>query len=570
MSTVIEPEEISVINKSKNDDILTDHDQNMVDDTEQDIPTDEEIESLEQFQKNSLKNPEKLKKTKKSKKNLWIIVIAILLLLSVILVGLYFVNNLFNSTKSSSNSTSTGQTGNFTLIKEYGEVFFKEGLNSYTQLDADEKNLPSESFVKVGNGLAHVLFANNSLVSLDSNSEIQIKTDATGINIDQLAGSTWNRVKKLTSGESYKVKTPSALATVRGTKFGVELSKKNPRDLSGFYTTEGTITVGQLGKDNQEVTKDEVVSPGFIEIKPIGQDNAISKGNLLAQDIQGRWYMRNRVIDKLFDARSRIDIIDFIKNIRSSGDLQRITKDNQSNTKKENCLELLDQSNIIKQDAGFIKISSPKDASEFKPSDTITFTSSSTDPCTTKPFDTEKIRWYLNTSVSPFGTGSTAIQKDLTPGEYNVTVKVSVAGKELSDSIRFKIIGPSSSSSSSSKVVVNQAPVVKITSPQEGAIVTAIETNLTPANTYKYQFTISVTATDPEDGIIPGNKITWLASGAGAGSSGDGTNYTVYCYRYVAPNAAVVPPPTPCTITVTATDSGGKSSSDTITIKIVN
>jgi hypothetical protein len=568
MPSVIEPEEISAINQPADEDVLNHEVVETNKPQEEVMPTDEEIENLEKQPTRNTPQPTNRPQKKKSKKNLWIILIAVLLLISLLLVGFYFAKNLFSNSKSSASSTSAGTTGNFTLIKESGEVFFKEGTNSYTQLDADEKDLSSESFVKVGTGAAHVLLANNSLISLDNNSEIQIKTDSTGTNINQLAGSTWNRVKKLTSGESYKVQTPSALATVRGTKFGVELNKKNPRDLSGFYTVEGTVNVGQLGKDNQEVTKDEVVSPGFIEVKPIGQDNAINKGNLLGEDIQGRWFMRNRVIDKLFDARSRVDIQDFIKNIRGSADLLRITNDNKSNTKKENCLELLDQSNIIKQDAGFIKISSPKDASEFKPTDTITFTSSSTDPCTTKPFDTNKIRWYLNTSTSPFGTGSTAIQKDLTPGEYNVSVKVTVAGKELTDSIRFKVIGPSSSSSSSSsssKAAANQPPTITINDPKAG-LYTA-PTNTGPF-TYRYDFTISVTAQDQEDGALTGGSITWTANSIAPNSAGTGANYNASCYRYSG--ATAVLPPTNCVITVTATDSKGATATATITIQIKN
>lgn len=568
MPSVNEPEEISAVNQPFEEDVLKNQEAEENLPEEELMPTDEEIEELEKIESSTSKVVPAAAKKKKSKKNLWILLIAILLLISLISVGFYFAKNLFSNSKSSAGSTSSGTSGNFTLIKESGEVFFKEGTNSYTQLDADEKDLPSESFVKVGTGAAHVLLSNNSLISLDNNSEIQIKTDSTGTNINQLAGSTWNRVKKLTSGESYKVQTPSALATVRGTKFGVELNKKNPRDLSGFYTVEGTVNVGQLGKDNQEVTKDEIVSPGFIEVKPIGQDNAINKGNLLGEDIQGRWYMRNRVIDKLFDARSRVDIQDFVKNIRGSSDLLRISNDNKSNTKKENCLELLDQSNIIKQDAGFIKISSPKDASEFKPTDTITFTSSSIDPCTTKPFDTNKIRWYLNTSTSPFGTGSTAIQKDLTPGEYNVSVKVTVAGKELTDSIRFKIIGPSSSSSSSSsssKAAVNQPPTIIINSPKAGLFVAS--TTVGPF-TYRYDFTISVTAQDPEDGALTGSSIAWTANSIAPNSAGTGLNYSASCYRYSG--ATAVLPPNDCVITVTATDSKGATAAATVTIQIKN
>lgn len=506
-----------------------------------------------------------------SKNNLWLVVLIVLVVFSLIFAGFSFFNRNSNNNDSANNTNSGLTTSAFTLIKEFGEVSYKEA-DEYVVLNSDEKELKNSSFIKVGNGQAHVLFANNSLLSIDSNSEVQINYENGDTDINQLAGNTWNRVKKLTSNESYTVTTPTALATVRGTKFGVELAK-DPATLAGFYTIEGRVNVSQFGENKKILTNDEITSPQFVEVKKEGQPEAINKGNLLAEENQGRWYSRNRQIDKLYDAVEEMQVPDFLKNIRESKDLQKILLENKGNTKKENCLELLDPSKVIKKEAGFIKIAAPANNAEFKTTDTIQFSTEGLNPCTQNDFDEKEVKWFLNGKAVEFAIGLTAEQKNLEVGDYTVTVKTLVAGKEFSDTINFKVINASSSSSksssssskkSSSSVAVNQAPTVVINSPANGSNVIA-STFVSSSGSdfiWKGAVTLSVSATDPEDGALTGTKITWSMVSSFGSTSGNGSNFTGYCYSDGSSSV-------PCTVTVTATDSKGLSGSKTIVLNVV-
>lgn len=524
--------------------------------------------------------PEVKAADKKPLFNFQSILIVIVILFFLVSAGLYFNSKVFGDKKVVNNTNSSSVAGDkITLIKEFGEVFSKQSENPYTPLNDDEKELSSGSFVKVGNGSAHVLFPNNSLVSIDSNSEIQINYENGNTNINQLAGSTWNRVKKLTSNESYTVTSPTALATVRGTKFAVELSKK-ASDLSGFYTIEGKVNISQLGANKELLTNDEVVSPQFIEVKPFTvKDNPVNKGNLLPEVNQGRWFMRNRDIDKLFDAENNLNITNFIKNIRGSSNLQRILRENKSNTKKENCLELLDQNKIVKKDIGYIKITTPNDNTEFKTTSTIQFTTEGVNPCTNKAFDESQIKWYLDDKAVEFTSGSSAEQKNLPVGDYTVTAKVFISGNELTSSVKFKVVEANKSSSSSSSKssssssssifsssssAANKPPTVVINNPKAG---TFLATTLVSGSLYKYSFVLDVTATDPEDGTLTGSKVVWSANSTSPNSTGNGSNYAVSCYHNFVVTASA-PPPTNCVITVTATDSKGLSASATVTIQV--
>jgi hypothetical protein len=58
------------------------------------------------------------------------------------------------------------------------------------------------------------------------NSELQINLDKkSNININQKKGSSWFKINPLKKGISFKVKTPSAVAGVRGTAFSVLINK---------------------------------------------------------------------------------------------------------------------------------------------------------------------------------------------------------------------------------------------------------------------------------------------------------------------------------------------------------
>lgn len=107
----------------------------------------------------------------------------------------------------------------------------------------DDK-VSQDDVVKTGNNAsATVLFGSGSLMRVDSNSQIALSNyskdgDNWIIKINQIVGRTWNRVQKLVGASVYEVNTPTAVATVRGTAFGIDANASG----SAVTVDEGTVS----------------------------------------------------------------------------------------------------------------------------------------------------------------------------------------------------------------------------------------------------------------------------------------------------------------------------------------
>ena len=78
---------------------------------------------------------------------------------------------------------------------------------------------------------------------VDANSQITLSNyskdgDNWIIKINQIVGRTWNRVQKLVGASIYEVNTPTAVATVRGTAFGIDTNASG----SAVTVDEGTVS----------------------------------------------------------------------------------------------------------------------------------------------------------------------------------------------------------------------------------------------------------------------------------------------------------------------------------------
>ncbi|MBI5358481.1 FecR domain-containing protein [Candidatus Amesbacteria bacterium] len=107
-----------------------------------------------------------------------------------------------------------------------------------------EEKVSKDDVVKTGdNSNATILFGSGSLIRVDANSQIALTDYAKDgeswiIKINQIVGRTWNRVQKLVGSSVYEVNTPTAVATVRGTAFGVDADPTK----SAFTVDEGTVS----------------------------------------------------------------------------------------------------------------------------------------------------------------------------------------------------------------------------------------------------------------------------------------------------------------------------------------
>ncbi len=91
----------------------------------------------------------------------------------------------------------------------------------------DGMDLALKDRVKTGaNSEAAVVLYESIIISMDPETEIFIKDLATKhVKADQPSGSTWNKFTGLAGVEGFSVETPTTVATVRGTEFGVDMDK---------------------------------------------------------------------------------------------------------------------------------------------------------------------------------------------------------------------------------------------------------------------------------------------------------------------------------------------------------
>lgn len=177
--------------------------------------------------------------------------------ITVLAFGSFYYTNMrkditdFKATKKISTSES------IYIYREYGDVSFKNKTSStYTPLTSEKMLIPNYSSVKTGDGRGYIIFPDNSSITLSTSTEIEISYTPNSISIMQIVGSTYHRVMSYSKGNTYEVRTPNTLATIRGTKFAViydPIIKK-----TFLVVTEHNVEVTQT-KENGTVIKAPVI-----------------------------------------------------------------------------------------------------------------------------------------------------------------------------------------------------------------------------------------------------------------------------------------------------------------------
>lgn len=184
------------------------------------------------------------------------------------------------------------------LTKETGDVQYKlPNAESFVSLDSNEVKVPTGTSVKTGDeSLAHVVFPNNSLMSLSKNTEIVLNFEDGKINIFQILGNTWHRVEKVLQGQSYTVETPTTLATVRGTEFNVGML---PDGGAEVYVMESVVDVSKIAKTDGEMKIEEtkkVEKDKHIFLKKADAEKPMQVVDLPANKKNTAWFKRNTKI----------------------------------------------------------------------------------------------------------------------------------------------------------------------------------------------------------------------------------------------------------------------------------
>jgi hypothetical protein len=124
--------------------------------------------------------------------------------------------------------------------------------NGRWQTAINEMSLGEEDRVRTLDGEATLLFSDTIITSLEPYTEISIKEiSESNVAISQSKGSTWNKFLSITGIKSFDIETPSTVATVRGTEFGIDVSETE----EAVMVAEGVVLFGEKRAPAAEMMK---------------------------------------------------------------------------------------------------------------------------------------------------------------------------------------------------------------------------------------------------------------------------------------------------------------------------
>lgn len=231
----------------------------------------------------------------------------------------------------------------FTLVKKNGVVMYKsDASSSYKNLESTNIELKYGSFVKTDkDSEAHVVFKNNSVMTVAKESEVQVNGEENKMQINQIIGRTWHRIIKLKASETYEVKTETAIAAVRGTTFDVEVKKTGVNLASEISLLEGEIDCKQLTKEGDKYVEkaSQIVKPNTtVTINDFKVNKNWNKRTIPASKKSEEWYKENQKIDVEFrekggDSKPKEMLLDkFIEKVKGISTVREEVLDNSKTT----------------------------------------------------------------------------------------------------------------------------------------------------------------------------------------------------------------------------------------------
>lgn len=175
------------------------------------------------------------------------------LVITAVGIGFYMRPSPSSLVKETDKATTTVV---FTLYRTNGEVFYrKQSDNNFSSLSSASIELPNNTTVKTTSGKATVLLVDKSLITLKENTEIIVSLEEKGYSIQQMFGKTYHRVETLLTGKTYEVRTPTTLAAVRGTKFGVSYDMRSKE--TKIAVTEHKVAVEEIDTITGTTTREK-------------------------------------------------------------------------------------------------------------------------------------------------------------------------------------------------------------------------------------------------------------------------------------------------------------------------
>ncbi|OGR87052.1 MAG: hypothetical protein A3J74_07005 [Elusimicrobia bacterium RIFCSPHIGHO2_02_FULL_57_9] len=156
-----------------------------------------------------------------------------------------------------------------------------------------EKDMPLASGDRIATGTdagAEISLEGDHVIYLRANSDFTLQSARHSDSIFNLTlGSLLAKLQKLGEGRQLKVRTPTAVAAVRGTEFGVEISPENPDETYVGVFDEGKVAVSD--------------ESGHEEILGSNQEIQVLRGQRAAMPYQLKRFVRHRRFVRSLDRR---------------------------------------------------------------------------------------------------------------------------------------------------------------------------------------------------------------------------------------------------------------------------
>ncbi len=136
-----------------------------------------------------------------------------------------------------------------------------------------------EQIVTGANGQAEIRYPNGSISEIGANAKVTVEKCGEENTITLLIGKVQAMVKKLKPGQKFEIKTPTAVCSVRGTKFVVEVDEDFKTKISVF---EGLVAARQIKGIGEEVLVHPQERIEILENMPAGSPEKL-EGSLRQQ-----------------------------------------------------------------------------------------------------------------------------------------------------------------------------------------------------------------------------------------------------------------------------------------------
>ena len=174
------------------------------------------------------------------------------------------------------------------LTVESGQVQVDSGTGYKTV--TGEVILSLNDKVKTLDGTATIILYETIISELEPNTEVSIKSlTESNVALKQESGSTWNKFTAITGIGSYEIETPTTVATVRGTSFGVNVEE------DVVLVGEGKVNVKKQGQIHSLAQFEKLTKLGKTRLTAADKQKILGKAKKNVERIKT---LRERMIEK--------------------------------------------------------------------------------------------------------------------------------------------------------------------------------------------------------------------------------------------------------------------------------